>query len=103
MLVCTGAAGREWYVASSPVNGKLWPLDGPGQLTQAASLLQGWAGVLAPQDRRADQWVKSFPANRYWIKEDLKVWSKRSVLSLIWWEDESQSVDQENFEEESSS
>jgi hypothetical protein len=103
MLVCSSAAGREWYVASSTVNGKLWPLDRPGQSTQAAAFLQGRAGALGPQDRRADQWVKSFRADKYWVKEDSRVWSKQSVLSLIWWEDESQLVDQENFEEESGS
>jgi hypothetical protein len=31
------------------------------------------------------------------------LWANQSVLSLIWWEDESQLIDQENFEEESGS
>jgi hypothetical protein len=29
-----------------------------------------------------------------------EIMGKQSVLSLIWWEDESQLIDQENFEEE---
>jgi hypothetical protein len=103
MLICSGTTGRQWYVASSTVNGKLWPLDRPGQSTQAAALLQGRAAPTGPQDRRADQWIKNFRADQYWIKEDSRLWSNGSVLSLIWWEDESQLIDQENFEEESGS
>ena len=33
MLICSGTAGRQRYVANSTVNGKLWPLDRPGQST----------------------------------------------------------------------
>jgi hypothetical protein len=103
MLICNSAAGREWYVASSTVNGKLWPVDRPGRSTQAAALLQGHGPGLGSQDRRADQWIKNFRADQYWVKEDSRLWTNQSVLSLIWWEDESQLIDQENFEEESGS
>jgi hypothetical protein len=103
MLICNSAAGREWYVASSTVNGKLWPVDRPGSLTQATVLLQGRDPDLGPQDKRADQWIKNFRADKYWVKEDSQLWTNHSVLSLIWWEDESQLIDQENFEEESGS
>jgi hypothetical protein len=103
MLICNSAAGRQWYVASSTVNGKLWPVDRPGQSTQAVALLQGRNPGLGPRDRRADQWIKNFRADQYWVKEDSQLWTNQSVLSLIWWEDESQLIDQENFEEESGS
>ncbi len=103
MLICNSAAGREWYVASSTVNGKLWPVDRPGRSTQADALLQGHGPGLGSQDRRADQWIKNFRADQYWVKEDSRLWTNQSVLSLIWWEDESQLIDQENFEEESGS
>ena len=53
MLICSTSTGREWYVASSTVNGKLWPLDRPGKSTQAAALLQGHVAAAGPQDRRA--------------------------------------------------
>jgi IrrE N-terminal-like domain len=103
MLICSSAAGREWYVASSTVNGKLWPVDHPGHSTRAVALLQGRNPGLGPQDKRADQWIKNFRADQYWVKEDSQLWTNQSVLSLIWWEDESQLIDQENFEEESGS
>ena len=94
----TGAA-----CANVKVNGKLWPLDRPGQSTQATALLQGRVAASGPQDRRADQWIKNFRANQYWVKEDSMLWANQSVLSLVWWEDESQLIHQENFEEESGS
>jgi hypothetical protein len=103
MLICNSAAGRQWYVASSTVNGKLWPVDRPGHSTQAAALLLGRNPGLYPQDKRADQWIKNFRPDQYWVKEDSQLWTNQSVLSLIWWEDESQLIDQENFEEESGS
>lgn len=103
MIICSGPAGRQWYVASSTVNGKLWPVDRPGQSTQATALLQGRTVASGPQDRRADQWIKNFRADQYWVKEDSKLWANQSVLSLIWWEDESQLIDLDNFEEESGS
>jgi Zn-dependent peptidase ImmA (M78 family) len=103
MLICNSTAGRQWYVASSTVAGKLWPVDHPGPSTQAAALLQGSSPQLGPQDKRADQWIKNFRADKYWVKEDSVLWTNQNVLSLIWWEDEGQLIDQENFEEESAS
>lgn len=103
MLICNSTAGRQWYVASSTVTGKLWPVDRPGQSTQAAALLQGSSPQLGPQDERADRWIKNFRADQYWVKEDSVLWTNQNVLSLIWWEDERQLIDQENFEEESAS
>jgi Zn-dependent peptidase ImmA (M78 family) len=103
MLICNTAAGRQWYVASSTVNGKLWPVDRLGQSTVAAALLQGRTPASGPQDKRAEHWIKNFRADQYWVKEDSMLWANQSVLSLIWWEDESQLIDQENFDEESGS
>jgi hypothetical protein len=103
MLICNGVEGRQWFVASSTVNGRIWPVDSPGQSTRAAALLCGRSCVEGPEDIRADQWIKNFRADRYWIKEDSILWSNRTVLSLIWWEDESQLIDLDNFEEESGS
>jgi Zn-dependent peptidase ImmA (M78 family) len=103
MLICNSAAGREWYIASSTVERKLWPVDRPGQVTQAVALLNRRRHVDGPQDVRADHWIKNFHPDRYWIKEDSVLWTNQSVLSLIWWEDESQLIDLDNFEEESGS
>jgi Zn-dependent peptidase ImmA (M78 family) len=103
MLVCNSAVGREWYVASSTIEKRLWPVDRLDQVTQAAALLNRRAQATGPQDVRADHWIKNFRADRYWIKEDSILWTNQSVLSLIWWEDESQLIDLDNFEEETGS
>jgi Zn-dependent peptidase ImmA (M78 family) len=103
MLVCNSTVGREWYVASSTVEKRLWPVDRLGQVTQAAALLNRRLQPTGPQDVRADHWIKNFRADRYWIKEDSIPWTNQSVLSLIWWEDESQLIDLDNFEEETGS
>lgn len=100
MLICNGADGRLWFVASSTVQGRLWPLDRPGQWAHAAALLSGNARPQGPLDVRADQWIKNFRADQYWIKEDSILWSGHTVLSLIWWENERQLIDLDDFEEE---
>jgi hypothetical protein len=103
MLICNSVVGREWYVASSTVEKRLWPVHCPGPLTQASALLNRSREAGGPQDVRADSWIKNFRADRYWIKEDSILWTNRSVLSLIWWEDESQLIDLDNFEDETGS
>jgi len=103
MLICSSAVGREWYVASSTVEKRLWPVDRPGQVTQAAAFLNRRPQAKGSQDVRADRWIKNFRADRYWLKEDSIQWTNQSVLSLIWWEDESQLIDLDAFEEESGS
>jgi Zn-dependent peptidase ImmA (M78 family) len=102
MLVCNSRKGREWYVPSSNVREKLWPVDTPGSLTIAAALLKGFSPA-SPADRRADQWIKNYHPERYWIKEDSRRWYDSSVLTLVWWEDEAQLIDRETYEEESGS
>ncbi len=103
MLICNGAGGRQWYVAKSDVSSKLWPVDRPGQSTHAAELLNRRDLTMGPRKVGAEQWIKNFRADQYWLKEDSIPWVNQSVLSLVWWEDESQLIDLENFQEESAS
>ena len=103
MLVCNGKSGRQWYVASSDVSGKLWPVDRPGASTCATELLSQGSSAPRPRKLGADQWIKNFRADQYWVKEDSIPWVNQSVLSLVWWEDESQLIDLDNFQEESAS
>lgn len=103
MVICSGTEGRKWYVPSSNVERRLWPLDRPGQWTHASGILSGKSRPSGPHDVRADEWVKNFRADQYWIKEDTIMWSGGTTLSLIWWEDERQLVDLDNYEEESGS
>jgi len=103
MLVCNGPEGRMWYVPSSNVEGRLWPVDRPGQWTHASAILSGKSRGSGTHDVRADEWIKNFRADQYWIKEDSILWSGGTALTLIWWENERQLIDLDNFEEESGS
>jgi hypothetical protein len=100
MLVCNGAEGRKWYVPSSNVQGRLSPVERPGQWTHASGILSGKSRASVPHDVRADEWIKNFRADQYWIKEDTIIWSGGTTLSLIWWENEKQLIDLDNYEEE---
>lgn len=38
-----------------------------------------------------------------WVKEDPIPWINQSVLSVVWWENESQLIDLDSFDEKSAS
>jgi len=103
MLICNGSEGRRWYVPSSDVERRLWPVDRPGQWTHASGILSGKSRASGPHDVRADEWIKNFRADQYWVKEDSIMWSSGTTLSLIWWEDERQPKELDDFKEESGS
>lgn len=99
MLVCNSPQKREWFVASSEVKGRLWPLAHPETETSAFALLKGGNRSSEPTDVRCDHWINHPRADRYWIKEDSLRLSEGSVLSLLWWEDEKQLIDLDEYEE----
>jgi Zn-dependent peptidase ImmA (M78 family) len=98
MLVCNTDEGKAWFVASSELSGKLWPVNRPGKNTVAHALQSG-ASPQSPQDIRSSEWINHPRADRYWIKEDSVMLRDRTVLSLLWWEEEQQLLDQEEYEE----
>jgi hypothetical protein len=98
MLICNTDQGKAWFVADSAIRGKFWPLDRPGENTLAQAL-RSRKLVSGPRDIRCDQWIKHPMAYKYWIKEDSILLRDGTVLSLLWWEDERQLLDQEQYEE----
>jgi len=98
MLVCITDGGKAWFVADSAIRGKFWPVDRPGENTLAQAL-RSRKFVTGPRDVRSDQWIKHPTAYKYWIKEDSMILRDGTVLSLLWWEDERQILDQEQYEE----
>src|SRR5689334_295519 len=98
MLVCNTDEGKAWFVANSELKGKFWPVERPGKNTVAYALQLG-ASRESPQDVRCNEWINHPRADRYWIKEDSIMLRERTVLSLLWWEDEQQILDQEEYEE----
>lgn len=99
MLVCNSPQKKEWFVASSEVKGRLWPLVRPGQGATALSLLREVSEHKGPTDVRSDHWINHPRADRYWIKEDSLRLKEGTVLSLLWWEDEQQLLDLDEYEE----
>ena len=100
MLVCNSPDKREWFVASSEVSGRLWPLARPEEGSVAFSLLGNTSREQGQANVRCDHWIKHPTAERYWIKEDSRRLKDRSVLSLLWWEDEQQLLDLDEYEEQ---
>jgi Zn-dependent peptidase ImmA (M78 family) len=103
MLVCNSPQQKEWFVASPGVSGRLWPLVRPKQGSAASSLLSTTRETKALIDVRCDNWINHPRADHYWIKEDSLRLKDGTVLSLLWWEDEQQLLDLDEYEERTGS
>jgi hypothetical protein len=90
MLICSGPGGREWFIASSEVERRLWPRKSPGENTAAFDLLRGAAAPDRPQDVDADEWIDSEDADQYVVREHSRKINDGRVLTLLWWKDQSQ-------------
>ena len=89
MLICNSRKGRDWFVASDGVKGKLWPKDSPGTGSIAHALLTGKNTGQRQGEVGTDEWINHPAARRYWIHEDsIVVGRGTAVLSLLWWKDE---------------
>jgi hypothetical protein len=99
MLVCNGPQKREWFVASPEVKGRLWPLPRPTEGSLALALLNGANEQSGPTDVRCDHWINHPRADQYWIKEDSLRLKEGSVVSLLWWDDEKQLIDLDDYED----
>lgn len=85
--------GRKWFSASDKVPKNLWPLSRPGANTAAAKLLDGRLTSMSnPLDVEADEWIEHRDAHRYTIVEDSMLGYGGLVLTLLWWQDQSQIV-----------
>src|SRR5205814_5565384 len=69
MVICSGPRGREWFVASSEIERRLWPRKSPGENCNAYELLRGAQGSDRPQDVDADEWIDSEDADEYVVRE----------------------------------
>lgn len=95
MVIATYASsGRKWFSTSDVVPKTLWPRSRPGASTTAAKLLDGRLSSppSKPIDVDADEWIDHRHAHRYTIKEDSVLGYGGVVLTLLWWQDESQIV-----------
>jgi Zn-dependent peptidase ImmA (M78 family) len=96
VLVCNGPQKREWYVAGGEVKGKIWLERRPGNGSIAEALLRGDRKDMLPREVRSDLWFNHRNAANHWVHEDSIPVSDGSVLSLLWWKDETQLIEIEN-------
>ena len=90
MLVCCGPGGRQWFIASSEVERRLWPRKTPGEKTAAFDLLRGAIALDKPLDVDADEWIDSEDAGEYVVREHSRKINDGRILTLLWWKDQSQ-------------
>lgn len=90
MLICSSNRGREWFVASSEIERRLWPRKDVGENTAAYDLLRGAAAPDRPQDVDADEWIDREDADEYVVREHSRKISDGRVLTLLWWKDQRQ-------------
>lgn len=100
VLVCNGPEKREWFVSNSEVRGKVFLEHRPGRGSVAEALLRGNRNETRAQEVRSDTWFNVRNAANHWIHEDSLMTSDGSVLSLLWWKDESQLIEIDNTIEE---
>ncbi|HKF48017.1 MAG TPA: ImmA/IrrE family metallo-endopeptidase [Terracidiphilus sp.] len=93
ILVCNDLHKRNWFVASSEVKGKIWLENSPGKGSIAEALLRGDRPDVSPCEVRSDAWFTHRNAASHWVHEDSIRVSDGSVLSLLWWKDESQLIE----------
>lgn len=96
MLVCNSQRKREWFFASSEVRDKIWPEGRPGTGSIAESILRGDRSDVTARFVRSDAWFTHRDASNYWVHEDSILVGDNSVLSLLWWQDESQLIHLDN-------
>jgi Zn-dependent peptidase ImmA (M78 family) len=100
VLVCNSPDKREWFIVNREVRGKLFLEGRPGSGSVANALLRGELKNAQPVEVRSDAWFDHRNAHNHWIHEDSLPLSDGSVLSLLWWKDETQLVDVDNELEE---
>lgn len=90
MVICSSTDGREWFVASSEIERRLWPHKKPGLNTSAYELLQGNKVDDVPIDVDADEWIDRDDADEYVVREHSRKIGSDRVLTLLWWRDQRQ-------------
>lgn len=94
IVIASERSGRRWFIRADVVPETLWPCDRPGSDTTAAKLLDGSMANKSPgpRDVPADEWFDVPDASRYSVREDSLLAYSGIVLTLLWWQDDSQLV-----------
>lgn len=89
MVVLTGGRGRLWYWSGEDVPRYLQPRMVPGRDTSAHRIITGDFVATGAMEVDADEWFDHPDAESHVVMEDSVRSHGGSVLSLIWWKDES--------------
>lgn len=100
VLVCNGPEKLEWFVPNPEVRGKVFLEKRPRNGSVAEAMLRGNRDEAGSREVRSDAWFNGRNAANHWVHEDSLMTSDGSVLSLLWWKDESQLVEIDNALEE---
>ena len=91
MVICSSLPkGREWFIASSEVEKRLWPVKTPSRDSVAYRLLRSEDAESEPANLDADAWIDHEDAADYVVKEHSRRITSDLVLTLLWWKDQSQ-------------
>lgn len=100
MLVCSSPSGIEWSVRGDAAK-TLWPQT-PGPYTYVHDILNGQKDE-ASGDIEASAWFDHPLAHHSYLHEHTIRSYQGSVLSLLWWKDESMLINLDDYEAYSSS
>lgn len=101
MLICTESNGRKWFFRSSLIPETVWPTRVPGSGSVASELLSGAVSTSpGPVKVDADEWIDHRDASQYCVIEDSSIDNRGFVLTLLWWEDETQIISFDREEED---
>jgi hypothetical protein len=99
MLVYYENGKRKWFIPSDDLPRQLWPAQIPSNGTLTARLLAGERIQDVGNDVRSDKWFEVRDAERYYVRESSFRNGPDSVVTLLWWEEEAQTIDLEEEEE----
>jgi hypothetical protein len=85
-----------WFGSNGEVKRKIWLEERPGKGSIAEAILRGERTDSSPREVRSDAWFNDRNAANHWVHEDSLLTSDGSVLSLLWWKDESQLIEIDN-------
>jgi len=93
MVALYGTEGRKWFVPGPEVRDLLWPVRAVSTGSAAEELMRGGGDYRAARDVTADIWIDDTDADAYLLHEESYRIADELVLTLLWWEDESQVTD----------
>lgn len=89
-LACYTAEGTAWIRKGPLVPESLWVRATPTPSSITGRLLRGDTGVPESCNWSADEWIDHKDAHEHEIHEEAFVSATGTVVTLLWWQDESQ-------------